>query len=135
MNLFDPELNRIRILEDLNTLGRRDALGRVLTNVVEHSAKRDLIVVFDAHPDRFEVGRILLFQDFVYTNTGIIPEVAAQRAHCIKVFFDLGEDWRGRKAELLELFESEEFEDLREGLDISYIQFAGQLIPPQRINR
>jgi hypothetical protein len=135
MSLFDPELNRIRILEDLGSLSRRDAMGELITRTIEHSAKRDLIVVFDAEPDRFEVGRIVLFQDFIYIHTGISPVVAAQQAHCIKVFFDLGEGWREQRADLLELFNSEDFDELREGLDIFYIQFAGQIIPPQRINR
>jgi hypothetical protein len=129
----DPTLNKKRLLADFIALSRRDAVGELVTKAIEHSSKRDLIAVFEGEPDAFEVGRIMLFQEFIYGHTGIFPEVAGDAAHCIKVFFNLGEGWRDQREELRALFQSEEFDGIIDGLDLSYVQFAGQIFPPQRL--
>lgn len=133
MNYPDPALNRLRLFEDFVRLSQRDAVGELVTKAIKHSTERDLIAVFQGEPDPFEVGRVMLFQEFVYGHTGIFPEVAGTAAHCIKVFFDLGEDGRNQRTELAALFASVEFEEIIYSLDISYIQLGGQIFPPQRL--
>jgi hypothetical protein len=107
----------------------------VVERVIEHAATFDLIIVFNVEPDEFELGRISLFQEFVRANTGILPKPTKYMAHCIKVFCDLGPNWRERRSELLDLFRSEVYDGVRRGLDISYVQFAGEIFPPQTKKR
>jgi hypothetical protein len=133
MNYPDPALNKARLFEDFLRLSQRDAVGKLVTQAITHSAERDLIAVFEGNPDPFEVGRVQLFQEFIYGYTGIFPEVAGSAAHCIKVFFNLGEDGRAHRSELGALFASEAFDDIIDGLEISYVQLGGQIFPPQRL--
>ncbi len=89
-------VNRIWILEEPNHL---ESPGRARSR---HNANDRTFG--ETRPDSriqrrtgsVQPDRILLFQDFMYTFTGIRPIVAAQQAHCIKVFFDLGESGAGQ---------------------------------------
>lgn len=127
MDNFDRADNQLEAAQDLAML--------VIDRVVEHSSNFDLIVVFNVEPDEFELGRVSLFQEFVRANTGILPRPTKYMAHCIKVFCDLGPNWREQRAELLDLFQSDTYEGVRRGLDISYVQFAGEIFPKQAKKR
>jgi hypothetical protein len=125
MALFDPIENADRIRSGLTKLVREGS--------VEFSAaRRSLIAVFRGEPNVFQAGRIHLFQQFIYDNTGLALEVTKQVSGCIKVYFATDELIPEDRKELVTLFESKAFGEISEALDIAYIQFGPRIIRPKQ---
>jgi hypothetical protein len=115
MKAFDPVLNSERILTGLRLIQTIDAVQQV-------QSKRHMIVVFGVEPSEFEANRILLFQDYVRINTGLMLNVAKWMNACIKVFFDIEDIEKEDLKRLSDLFQSPSFPSTADSLGISHIQ-------------
>lgn len=85
------------------------------------------IVVFDGAPSLFSGGRIALFQQYILSTFGKIPEIVREVPSCIKVFFYLPWDDQIEKERLMSILSHIDFTDLCRKLEITYVQFGGKI--------
>ncbi len=117
MKAFDPVLNSESILHGLRLI----QIIKHKEVQLAHSANH-MIVVFSVEPNEFEAGRIHLFQDYVYENTGLLLSASKWMNACIKVFFDIDGITPEEKLRLSKLFSSPSFSHVAVDLDISHVQ-------------
>ena len=121
MNVFNPTDNADRLKRGLLSLISGIAIEFSKTN-------SSLIVVFDGKATTFSSGRVLLFQQYIYERTGIIPEIIRQVPACIKIFFNIDADNKEQRELISQTLETSEFRELCNKLRISQVQRGSKII-------
>ena len=123
--MYDRSENLVRVRQGLISIlsGRK----------IEFSNDQwNLMALFCDPITKFSQGRVLLFQNHFVEHAGTIPEIVSQMPACLKIFFRIEAEEPEVKKKILDIISSDSFSVLCRDLNVSAVQFGGQLIHPLR---
>lgn len=109
--------------------GLKQALVNQITEFNNISGGQS-IAVFSDPIDEFTGGRIRLFQQAIFDESGIYPEVVKMIPACLKVFFTLEASREYTKKTLIPYFSTQRYNELCDEVGLSYVQFYGTIFHP-----